>query len=205
MKRETMHTGRISFEMVTPILGAVWALLLLSCSNPADSTGPELDSGGPGIIVPGESIDGVRLGDSRERVEKLLGEPSGIGWADGMRGWRTYRYKPPETEGGGLGILFIEEEDLSWGPVDAFNVDKPYDGKTPQGIGIGSTLEEIIEAYGEPDDIPEDVIVDGTHRLQHTYCFDSVKFTIGMHNQVVRGFFIGFFIPIEQDQTYQCK
>lgn len=183
----------------------VIVMLLVSCSNLSDSIEP--DPGGPGIIIPGESIDGVKLGDTREEVVELLGEPSGVGWADGLyRGWRTYWYKPLGVEGTGFTIYFnYRGEDKPWGPVDALRANKPYVGKTPEGIGIGSTLEEVREAYGEPDDIPSDVIVDGTHRLQYTYCIDSVKFTIGMLDEIVEGFFIGFFIPIEQDQTYQCE
>lgn len=184
---------------------AAWVLLVLSCSNPLNSSKEDL--GGPGIVIPGESVDGVKLGDTRDRVEEILGPHSNIGWGDGItRGWRIYQYKPPGSEGLGLTISFIYQgEDKSWGPVDKLTAHKPYEGKTPDGIGIGSTLGEVRKAYGEPDYIPSDIIVDGTHRLQYTYCYDSIKFTIGMDDQVVIGFFIGHFIPIEQDQTYQCK
>src|SRR5690625_1429827 len=49
-------------------------VLLISCSNTVDSFTSDC---GPGVIVPGVCIDGVKLGDSREQVHQLLGEPSG--------------------------------------------------------------------------------------------------------------------------------
>lgn len=176
------------------------SVLLVSCN--ILSTNNKTDDCGPGIIVPGVCIDGVKLGDSREQVEELMGKPHSSGLADGLyRGWTTYYYKPDDTEGTGLNISFI----YPTGPVDMFIGQKPYNGKTPEGIGIGSTLDDVKAAYGEPEDIPSDVIVDGAHHLQYTYCFHSTKFNIGMDDGVVVGFFMGYYETMEQDQTYQCK
>lgn len=40
----------------------------------------------PPRIIPGVSIDGIRLGYTREQVEGVLGSPSTVGWADGIQG-----------------------------------------------------------------------------------------------------------------------
>lgn len=176
-------------------------VLLISCNNSVNSFPADTSNCGPGVIVPGVCIDGVKLGDSREQVEKLLGEPSNSGLADGLyRSWSAYYYKLSGMQGAGLNISFIYPE----GPVDMFRGYESYNGKTPEGIGIDSTLDDVRAAYGEPEDIPTDVMVDDTHHIHYTYCFHSKKFTIGMHDGVVVGFFMGFHEPMEQDQTYQC-
>jgi hypothetical protein len=187
---------------ITTTLASV-LLLFASCSNPVGST--QTADCGPGVIIPGVCIDGVKLGDSRERVEELLGEPSGIGWADGVyRGWRSYRYKPPGTEGTGLTIRFFIEKDGSWGPVDMLRLAEPYDGgKTPENIGLGSTFKEVRQAYGEPDYISEHP---GNNSIQSSYyyCINSRRFALGGLDGVVERISFWYFIPLEQDTSYLC-
>lgn len=113
------------------------------------------DSGGPGMIVPGKSIEGVNLGDSREIVEQKLGPPTKVGWSDGFyRGWRSYAYE--EGIHSGIYIDFIDYGE-SYGPVDAISVGKVpfkdslfYNGKTKEGIGIGSSINDVHRIYGDP-------------------------------------------------------
>ena len=60
-----------------------------------------------GIVVPGLGVDGVRLGDSRETVERVLGKPSGGGIADGVyRAWGVANYREGPEER--LDICYIE-------------------------------------------------------------------------------------------------
>ena len=181
-------------------------VLLISCSNSVDSFPADTSNCGPGVIVPGVCIDGVKLGDSREQVEKLLGEPSGGGLADGLyRAWRTYSYRPPgRTDGLGFSIYFIEEKDLSWGPVDMLQVHEPYDGKTPEGIGIGSTLEETLKVYGEPDYSAENELKNGKIQGSYLYCTNSRRFYVGTLNGSIEIISISFFIPVEST-VYSCE
>src|SRR5690625_3396733 len=157
----TKPTTRHRFFETT---AAIAVLFLFASCNILDSK--NTDGCEPGVIVPGVCIDGVKLGDSRERVKQLLGEPSGGGIADGLyRAWRTYSYRPPgRTDGLGFSILFIENEDLSLGPVDMLKAHYPYEGKTPEGIGIGSKLSDVLQAYGEPDFTVVTTLQDGKDR-----------------------------------------
>ncbi|HAC16263.1 MAG TPA: hypothetical protein DCE78_10035 [Bacteroidetes bacterium] len=165
---------------------------------------------GPGIIIPGECIEGVKLGDSREQVEKLLGEPWNIGWTDGpYRAWRTYVYRPSEnpTSGHGLSISFIYySEDQPWGAVDMIRIYNSNGSKTPEGIGIGSTLDEVLSAYDEPDFVREGFNGDGGKQGSYLWCHGITKFTIGTLNDTVEGFFMGNHIPFsdEEEQDYRC-
>jgi hypothetical protein len=67
------------------LIGLFIFLLSFACQD----MGVEVVEGGPGIIVPGKSVEGIKLGDSRELVEEKLGSPTSLGWADVLyRSWR---------------------------------------------------------------------------------------------------------------------
>jgi hypothetical protein len=63
--------------------------------------------------------------------------------------------------------LLIEEDGASPGPTDMFFLQSPYRGRTKQGIGIGSSLEDVKNAYGKPDG------TFGSEYVIYTYCFDG--------------------------------
>jgi hypothetical protein len=179
---------------------AAAALILASCNITGNDKSPKCR---PGLIVPGECIDGVKLGDSRERVERLLGKPTSSGWADGpYRAWRTYIYKPQGSDGLGLFISFLYQgEDQPWGPVDAIRVFEPYTGKTREGIGIGSTLNEVLKAFGEPEHILESISGDGYRQANYTWCYGTTKFTVGTLQDTVQVIFMGHYLPFQEGQS----
>ena len=97
-----------------------------------------------------------------------------------------FRRYPPETNGPGdtfvrseskdcgieLQIIVDEGNDADTGTVTDILLTKPFKGRTRLGIGIGSTQEELIAAYGryspDPKDPPfgvsgESVCEDGAH------------------------------------------
>lgn len=174
-----------------------------ACSTPFSSG--ETDPCGSGLIVPGECIDGVKLGDSREAVKELLGEPASTGLADGFyRSWLVFTYyKPPGSDERGFNIFFIEQPINEVGPVDALSVHEPYQGQTPEGIRLGSMMDEVREAYGEPDFTSETELNSGTYS-RFTYCIKNRRFNVGMLEDTVEVLFTGYFTPIEQS-TINCE
>ncbi|NIA31709.1 MAG: hypothetical protein GWP06_17595 [Actinobacteria bacterium] len=158
------------------------------------------EMGGPGIIVPGISVEGIKLGDSRKTVEVKLGKPTSVGWADGLyRGWRLYSYAEgarhePHVK---LQFYFIDHGN-SYGPVDWIGIGEAYKGKTKEGIGIGSALGQVRQAYGFPSEtfLSQGIITD-------KYCLNGRKLEIGYKDSLVIGMSTGYFVPMPQDDP--CK
>jgi len=111
-------------------------LLFISCKD----NGIESEEGGIGIIVPGKSVEGIHLGDSKETVESKLGKTTSVGWADGQyRGWRLYDYQQSRDPNDViLEFYFIDNRD-SYGPLDDITIGPKYEGKIKEGIGIVTT------------------------------------------------------------------
>jgi len=183
------------------------AFLTISCSIVGSKE--DKDECKPGVIIPGECFEGVRLGDTLDRVEEILGKPVTIGWAEGIyRGWIVYVYKPQGTAGIGLEISFIMlEENKPWGPVDAIISGELYTGRTIKGIGVGSTFEEVLTAYGEPDHRQEYLDGHGEFQGNYIWCYGTIRFVISVRDELVRSFFMGYHIPfpVEQDLGYRCE
>jgi len=204
---QTRGTPGISFPfggIVVVLFTSLIVFIASACSNPFSSG--ETNPCGSGLIVPGECIDGVKLGDSREAVKELLGEPASTGLADGFyRSWLVFTYyKPPGSDERGFNIFFIEQPINEVGPVDALSVHEPYQGQTPEGICLGSMMDEVREAYGEPDFTYETELSSGTS-TNFTYCIKNRRFNVGMLEDTVKGFFIGFHNPMEQDTVINCR
>lgn len=175
----------------------VFCALTLSC-NTSDSLENNF---GDGRIIPGKSIDGVELGDSRETVILKLGESSTSGGlTDGIyRAWYTDEYvKGPSA---GLEVSYIELENQA-GPADMIGVLSPYNGKTKEGIGIGSTFNDVRKIYGTPDHTyskpAEQFVFD-------SYCFSGKHLEIHYKRDTVITMSIGYFYPLEKDTMNLCK
>ena len=153
------------------------------------------DRGGPGIIIPGESIEGIKLGDSEEKVKSLLGKPDKISLADGIyRSWWIYGYFMSESIGSGLRVSFIQWSDTSR-VVDELGASFPYKGATPEGIHIGSSEEELTKVYG----VPDAMFTNSEGTTQYWYCGKDNIYqftTIYVRDSNVRAFSIGYYVPI---------
>lgn len=97
-------------------------------------------------IVPGVGIGDVKFGMSREQIVAVLGEPEFT-----MHGvYLTYPSK-------GLQLVLVGHEPDKLGliianPSDAASLTRnEFPGQTDNGIRIGSSVEEVRDAYGEPD------------------------------------------------------
>ena len=117
-------------------------------------TGCEDYGGPPPRIVLWESIDGVRLGDTREQVVRVLGQPSVIGYMDGATmSWDVlYYYWDPSNGNGSLRVEVITAA-MQPGIVDhvsGLGVRDPYEGKTRDGLGLGSSRSDVLRILGPP-------------------------------------------------------
>lgn len=102
------------------------------------------------ICVPLIGLGDVRFGMTRERVTEILGEPDAI---DGGGNIQNLLYLQRGIAIGlrpGQGVLVISCASSAWAD-DKWNF-RDFAGQTDQGIGIGAASDEIIAAYGEPDD-----------------------------------------------------
>jgi hypothetical protein len=94
-------------------------------------------------IVPGVGIGAVKFGMSRKEIVAILGEPE-VTLHDTYLG---YLSKGLQLALGGdeLGMIIANPSDA------ASLVRNEFPGQTEKGIRIGSSWEEVLERYGEPD------------------------------------------------------
>jgi hypothetical protein len=187
----------MKISICVSFIGLLLSITFLSmCSPPT-----EVDEGGPDIIVPGISVEGIKLGDSKETVEAKLGKPTSVGWADGQyRGWRLYSYEQGTRLNPivNLQFYFIDEEG-DYGPIDLIGIGSAYKGKTKMGISIGTPITKVHEFYGLPDTcLFDQLIVD-------FYCINNKMLQIHYNDSLISGMSMGYFIPIPQDPLYPCK
>ena len=181
-------------------------LLLSTCkqtTQPEEKDETGLVVPGAGIIVPGISVEGIKLGDTKDTVEAKLGKPTSVGWADGLsRGWRLYCYSEGDSRDPNdvkLEFYFIDNGD-DYGPVDDISIGPKYKGKTKEGIGIGTALEQVHQAYGLPAEsfLSERNIVE-------KYCLNGRKLEIHYNNKdsLITVMSTGYFVPMQEDNP--CK
>lgn len=151
-------------------------------------------------VVPGYGIDGVMLGDSSDEVEQKLGKDYQLGGGDGTgKTWILYTYEKGEHKG--LRVWFLEQFDSNGrgypGPVDILEVDSTFTGKTRDGIGIGSSIEDVHKFYGLPIEVRY-----GSGFTYETYCIVNKQFYLSYLGNVLRRFSIG---PYITSPGYLCN
>lgn len=178
-----MHRRSVKLYIVIYVI----SLLLFSCGikNPVDDSAHPFSHNVR--IVPGIGIAGVKLGDAKEVISEMLGQPDMGGPACGLhRSWMFSEYK--EGIYAGLSVYFLEDEP---GQVDGVSVIEPYQGKTYKGIGIGSTMEEVHSAYGLPKKKYPNI-------NDELYLINNKDFRITYQENKVSAIFIGWFIPMPE-------
>ena len=125
------------------------------------------------LIEPGVGIGDVRFGMTKEQVVEALGLPDKI-WDFPESGRVMLAYRPRGLE------MTIQEDD---GVVEfecsaeCFNPgSRPFAGHTAKGIGIGSTRDTVLAAYGQPDQGHAD-----SFRIR----YDSLEMAFGIHQDCV--------------------
>jgi hypothetical protein len=130
-----------------------WTLLLvfvgaLGVVEASDTPTPPRSSGW--AVMPGSSIGPVRLGMTKPEVVAVLGEPDRI--PDGSEdAWWSY-------DRDGLAVVFaldIPPEpfvvDLQGGSIAHPVEREKFRARTPNGVGIGSSRDEVVAAFGKAD------------------------------------------------------
>jgi len=146
-------------------------------------------------IIPGQSIEGIRLGEYHEMIEERLGPKKLHGFADGLRSWTVFTW--PGTVYSGLGVYFVEMGYGEYGPADYIEVETPYDGTTYEGIGIGTHMRDVHRAWGEPELLNDN----SPYSIGYTYCFEGTRFYLNFRDSLVHFIRMGPFIPYPEDST----
>jgi len=87
-----------------------------------------------GSIIPGVGISNIKLGITKERLLEFIGE--------------SYQERALET-----GSIIVIENAKFWiasdGKVDQIGVEKDFEGKYEEKIGLGSTLNDLKRYIGD--------------------------------------------------------
>lgn len=100
-------------------------------------------------IYPGIGAANVNLGDSYTMVQNRLGKPD-HNWYDRPAKTLFIHHFTYDDIGVHLSVKTNSLILYGSGKVGYIEVHAPYDGMTPELIGIGSTADELTAAYGQP-------------------------------------------------------
>jgi hypothetical protein len=113
--------------------------ILGSCSRSSTPTAPEVNL----EIIPGTGVGPIKLGMTMDEVKKALGQPD-------ARPGRPLQYLSL-----GLAVLPTSKDEtvgaIMMGDPEGGVLVERFKGVTPKGIGMKSTRQEIIAAYGQPE------------------------------------------------------
>ena len=129
-----------------------------------------------GRIIINDNIDGVKLGDNDTTVIQKIGEPSS----------KIFPAFPALIFAYNQGVhatmsTIIYYQNATPSGVRSITVSSPYQGKTQEGIGIGSSRNYVVSKLGNPT---ESVKVDGV--LFDRYVLEKSIFEIGYDTVFVR-------------------
>ena len=101
----------------------------------------------PGAVMPGEGIKEVKFGATPAELEPVLGPPSEEDANEYVEGQKYLLYYAKGIE------LTLQDEQVQVITLHAKSGKwSAYGGGTTEGVGVGSTSEEIVAALGAPDD-----------------------------------------------------
>lgn len=96
-------------------------------------------------IIPGVGIGPIRFGMSREKIESLIGKPDG--YEDNQTSLLYYSrgFTLSVSHRSGLKKITCISQ------MHTLSRVRDFAGKTKEGIGIGSSLQEVENVFGKPD------------------------------------------------------
>jgi hypothetical protein len=167
------------------IFAVLSSLSLSSCEDFGDP---------PPRIIPGVSIDGIRLGFTREQVVQIAGKPDAIGLVDGPYGaWELYGYGTFGTQGFRFSVCFIEVPGSDLGPVDLVGTGTGYDGTTREGVGIGWHRHEVHRVLGLPVNSTLGDTANGG--WNDYYCFNKTNMLFRYNRNTLWSITLGPLVP----------
>src|SRR5438270_1601157 len=122
-------------------LAVVLGVVLVGCSNDSPTDGPQAN--GPMLIEPNLAVGKVRAGMHIEEVIAQLGQPQRRS-ANALEYTRLGFAVMPGQDGVVQVVMCGDVTGLRGPLVKAFT------GRTKEGIGLKSTRQEVVKAYGEP-------------------------------------------------------
>jgi len=180
---KTRRMASLSVALCVPLL------FFSSCSEPSD----QASGGNPPILIePNLSVGSVRAGMSVQEVIAKLGEPQ--------------RKTANALEYTHLGFAVMPGPDgdvqvVMCGDVTGINgpFTKVFTGRTKDGIGMSSTREEVLKAYGEPTEAKR--MVGGLESLK----YQSLGITFTLEGGKVHHMIVRLTAPQEPDRTVSLE
>jgi hypothetical protein len=137
-------------------------------------------------IIPGQSGADINIGDEFRTVKEKYGSPDSSGSTTDGLVYATY------TGGYGSWKLNLYLEDLdkngSLGDFDSvvsIGLRHPYAGKTPKGVGIGSTQADVVKEFGAPQR-ESTIYIQGEETKILEYNTRGIVFALSMPSTVVK-------------------
>ncbi|HEY7003798.1 MAG TPA: hypothetical protein VH281_05915 [Gaiellaceae bacterium] len=121
-------------------LGALIAAACVALAVPAAASAPPRT----GVLVPGKSLGGVRLGMTKEDVLAAWGQQHGICKDCSDLTW-YFNYEPFQPQG--TGVVFAHGR-----VARAFTVWRPVGWTTPDGLYLGADGSDVSRIYGSLDE-----------------------------------------------------
>jgi len=131
--------------------------------TPRDAASPDATSETPPLIyeepepppverkflpLPFEDIEDVKFGMTGEEMEAAWGAPDAA-TEDGERIYLKRGMIVKLDDDGQLKRITCVSKEAA--PKSLKDAITPFEGKTPEGIGMGATVEDIVATYGPPD------------------------------------------------------
>lgn len=139
-----------------------------------------------------DGVDGVKFGDTIIDIRRILGDPQVISHIDGpLRSWYGAGYLDGDYAGLTVYSINVAGQPDTTVPVDAFVIRAPYPGMTVDGVSVGSTLDEVVESFGDPKLVrtPNDTL--------YYFCMGLRDVQLRVKSDTVATMSYGFYEPVQ--------
>ncbi|MFA5503993.1 MAG: hypothetical protein WC423_01105 [Vulcanimicrobiota bacterium] len=161
------------FDLVITV--SLLLILATGCSTKSAPEGSATPTIGavdltPGMIEPGVGIKEVKLGATQAEVEPVLGPPTSQDVNEFVEGQIYLLYHSKGIE------LTLQDDKVQVITLHAKSGEwSAYTGGTVEGVGVGSTSEEIMAALGTPDEKADQSLTYVKKGLRFRFAQDRAK------------------------------